>query len=127
MLCRSEQTRQALEQQRIHDTFRSDVRGKLSVRKRTPLYRCVSFGRFPSRWTSLCDPQRRTLQNVALHSGSILNAAYDALPYQLRIQRQRIHVRELSGDPKQQKQAQGQLAAMVTGLDKLRDYRKLFS
>jgi FKBP-type peptidyl-prolyl cis-trans isomerase (trigger factor) len=47
--------------------------------------------------------------------------------YQLRIQQQRIHVKELSADPTQQKQAQGQLAAMVTGLDKLRDYRKLFS
>jgi hypothetical protein len=47
--------------------------------------------------------------------------------YQLRIQQQRIHVRELSGDPTQQKQAQGQLTAMVAGLEKLRDYRKLFS
>jgi hypothetical protein len=47
--------------------------------------------------------------------------------YQLRIQRQRIHVKELSGDPMQQKRAQGQLTSMVTGLDKLRDYRKLFS
>ena len=47
--------------------------------------------------------------------------------YQLRIQQQRIHVKELAGDPTQQKRAQGQLAAMVTGLDKLRDYRKLFS
>lgn len=47
--------------------------------------------------------------------------------YQLRIQQQRIHVKDLSGDPMQQKRAQGQLAAMVMGLNKLRDYRKLFS
>jgi uncharacterized coiled-coil protein SlyX len=46
--------------------------------------------------------------------------------HQFRIQRQRIHVRALSGDPKQQKQAQGQLTAMVARLEKLCDYRKLF-
>jgi hypothetical protein len=47
--------------------------------------------------------------------------------HQLRIQQQRIHVRELSADPTQQKHAQGQLTAMVAGLEKLRDYRKLFT
>jgi len=46
---------------------------------------------------------------------------------QLRIQQQRIHVRELSADSMQQKQAEGELAAMVAGLEKLRGYRKLFS
>ena len=46
--------------------------------------------------------------------------------HQLRIQQQRIHVRELSGDHRQQQEAQGQLTAMVAGLEKLRDYRKLF-
>ena len=46
--------------------------------------------------------------------------------HQLRIQQQRIHVRELSGDPTQQKHARRQLTAMVAGLAKLRDYRKLF-
>jgi hypothetical protein len=47
--------------------------------------------------------------------------------HKLRIQQQRIHVRALSGDPKQQKQARGELTAMVAGLEKLRDYRKKFS
>jgi hypothetical protein len=47
--------------------------------------------------------------------------------YQLRIQQQRIHVRALSGDPTQQKQAEGQLTSMLAGLEKLRGYRKLFS
>ena len=37
---------------------------------------------------------------------------------QLRIQQQRIHVRELSADSTQQKQAEGELAAMVAGLDR---------
>jgi len=46
---------------------------------------------------------------------------------QLRIQQQRIHVRELSADSMQQKQAEGELAAMVAGLEKLRGYRKLLS
>jgi hypothetical protein len=47
--------------------------------------------------------------------------------HQLRIQQQRIHVKELSASPPQQEHARGELTAMVAGLEKLRDYRKLFS
>jgi uncharacterized protein YciW len=47
--------------------------------------------------------------------------------YKIRIQQQRIHARELSGDLPQQKHARAQLAAIVAGLTKLQDLRKHFT
>ena len=44
--------------------------------------------------------------------------------HKLRIQQQRIHATELSADPKQQKHAEAQLAAMTAGLVKLQEFRK---
>jgi hypothetical protein len=44
--------------------------------------------------------------------------------YKLRIQQQRIHARELSAAPMQQKHAQAQLVAMRAGLAKLQQFRK---
>jgi hypothetical protein len=42
----------------------------------------------------------------------------------IRIQQQRIHAKELPGDPPQQKLAKAQLAAAIAGLAKLQDLRK---
>ena len=47
--------------------------------------------------------------------------------YKIRIQQQRIHARELSGDLPQQKHARAQLAAIVAGLVKLQDLLKHFT
>jgi hypothetical protein len=44
--------------------------------------------------------------------------------HKLRIQQQRIHASELAADPRQQKDAQAQLAAMTAGLAKLQEFRK---
>ena len=44
--------------------------------------------------------------------------------HKLRIQQQRIHASELSADPRQQKLAKAQLAAMTAGLAKLQEFRK---
>jgi len=44
--------------------------------------------------------------------------------YKLRIQQQRIHARELSANPMQQKHAQAELVAMQAGLAKLKLFRK---
>jgi hypothetical protein len=46
--------------------------------------------------------------------------------YKIRIQ-QRIHAKELSGDPSQQKHARAQLAGIIAGLAKLQDLRKQFT
>jgi hypothetical protein len=43
------------------------------------------------------------------------------------IEQQRIHARELSGDPPQQKHARAELAAAIAGLAKLQDVRKHFT
>jgi hypothetical protein len=44
--------------------------------------------------------------------------------YKLRIQQQRIHARELSAAPMQQKHAKAQVVAMRAGLAKLQQFRK---
>jgi hypothetical protein len=47
--------------------------------------------------------------------------------HKIRIEQQRIHARELSGDRLQQKLAKEQLAAAIAGLAKLQDLRKHFA
>ena len=47
--------------------------------------------------------------------------------YKIRIQQQRIHAEELSGDLLQQKHARAQLAGIIAGLAKLQDLRKQFT
>jgi hypothetical protein len=47
--------------------------------------------------------------------------------YKIRIEQQRIHAKELSGDPSQQKHARAQLAGITAGLAKLKDLRKQFT
>jgi hypothetical protein len=42
----------------------------------------------------------------------------------IRIEQQRIHAKELSGDPPQQKQARAELVAAKAGLARLLDLRK---
>jgi hypothetical protein len=43
---------------------------------------------------------------------------------EVRVEQERIHVRELSADPSQQKTARVRLATTVAGLAKLQDYRR---
>lgn len=45
----------------------------------------------------------------------------------IRIEQQRIHAKELSGDPQQQKHALGELVAAIASLAKLRKLRKHFT
>ena len=45
----------------------------------------------------------------------------------IRIEQQRIHAKELSGAPSQQKQARAELVAALAGLAKLQDLRKHFT
>jgi len=47
--------------------------------------------------------------------------------YKIRIQQYRIHARELSRDPPQQRHAKAQLAAVLASLAKLQDLRKHFT
>jgi len=47
--------------------------------------------------------------------------------WKIRIEQQRIHAKELSGDPPQQKHARAELVAAVAGLAKLQDLRKHFT
>jgi hypothetical protein len=45
----------------------------------------------------------------------------------IRIEQQRIHAKELSGDSPQQKRARAELVAAIAGLAKLRDLREHFT
>ena len=45
----------------------------------------------------------------------------------IRIEQQRIHAKELSGDPPQQKHARAEVVAAIAGLAKLQDLRKQFT
>jgi len=47
--------------------------------------------------------------------------------YKIRIEQQRIHAKELSGDPSQQKHARAELAGIIAGLAKLQDLRNQFT
>jgi hypothetical protein len=47
--------------------------------------------------------------------------------FKIRVQQERIHVSQLSANPSQQATARFHLAAIVTGLAKLQDYRKRFN
>jgi hypothetical protein len=47
--------------------------------------------------------------------------------YEIRIEQQRIHARELSGHPSQQTHAKAQLATITGGLAKLQDLGKHFT
>jgi hypothetical protein len=47
--------------------------------------------------------------------------------YEIRIEQERIHVRELSADPSEQKAAWVRFDATVAGLAKLQDYRRRFN
>ena len=45
----------------------------------------------------------------------------------IRIEQQRIHAKELSGDPPQQKHARAKRVVAIAGLAKLQDLRKHFT